>query len=279
MSYRCPILRKEVIRHALRSQCAAERARGLCGGRTHHPRHDRDCDAFPTTFYAEVRKWKRIEDVVVVVADLANSTKLNFDKYVNTSASIYEAATGGAVRCLDQFGPDFVDIQGDGMFALFHGDTRWERAFCAAVTVKTFSRRHLVPLVEKYLDPKTPKTGFKLGMAAGILAVKNVGVRGTNEPVWAGKPVNWAYKCAQAAKPEELIVSERVWNKLKDNDYVRFSCGCDSGVVTDLWDSVLVDKLPEEDWNCWRLTSSWCANCGQEFCNSILAGQRDRADL
>jgi len=237
-----------------------------------------DCDDFPTTFFTEARRWKRIEDVVVVVADLAYSTKLNFEKYVNTSASIYESATGGAVRCLDPFTPEFVDIQGDGMFALFHGDRRWERAFCAAVTIKSFSERSLVPLIEHHLSPKTPKTGFKVGMAAGILAVKNVGVRGTNEAVWAGKPVNWAYKCAQHADVHELIVSERVWNKIKENDYIRYSCGC-GGTVTDLWRTVTVDKLPQEDWSCRLLRSAWCESCGEDFCNAILEGDTKRLAL
>jgi class 3 adenylate cyclase len=237
-----------------------------------------DCDEFPSDYYLEARKWKRITDVVVVAADLADSTKLNFDKYVSTSASIYESATGGAVRCLTEFAPEFVDIQGDGMFALFHGHRRWERAFCAAVTVKTFSERELVPMVEKHLSPRTPTTGFKLGMAAGILAVKNVGVRGTSEPVWAGKPVNWSYKCAQAASAHQLIITERVWNKVKDNDYVRYSCGCRGG-VSDLWSTVNVEKLPTEDWTCRLLRSAWCINCGETFCNAILDGKTDRDDV
>ncbi len=236
-----------------------------------------DCDNFPSEFFAEKRKWKRIEDVVVVFADLANSTKLGFDKYVNSSASIYEAATGGAVRCLTDYSPNFVDIQGDGAFALFHGERCWEGAFCAAVTVKTFSELHLVPLIEKH-HPKSPATGFRVGMAAGTLAVKRVGVRGTNEPVWAGKPVNWAAKCAGAAEIHELVVTERVWNKLKGNDYVRWACGCNGG-TSDLWSSTRVSRLPSEDWTCFALRSQWCINCGTDFCQAILDGQTTRDDL
>lgn len=244
-----------------------------------------DCETFPSDFYVEARKWKRIEDVVVVVADLTDSTKLGFDKYVSTSASIYEAATGGAIRVVADaaFDPQFVDIQGDGFFALFHGERRYERAFAAAVTVKTFSERCLVPLIEQHLSAKTPKTGFKVGMASGILAVKRVGVRGTNEPVWAGKPVNWATKCAQAAERHELVVTERVWNRLKDNAYVTWSCGCSDdtpiGRYVNLWDTVQVQKLPTEDWSCHRLKSAWCVNCGEDFCVAILSGKRQRPEL
>jgi hypothetical protein len=46
--------------------------------------------------------------------------------------------------------------------AFFWGDRRFERAFCAGVTVKTFSQRHL----EKRLEEKWPdlpaETGYKV---------------------------------------------------------------------------------------------------------------------
>lgn len=44
--------------------------------------------------------------------------------------------------------------------------------------------------------------------------VNKVGVRGGNEPVWAGKPVNWASKCDQEADANELIATESVYSKL-----------------------------------------------------------------
>jgi hypothetical protein len=42
------------------------------------------------TLYVEKRTWKKIEDVVVVSADLKGSTKLNFNKFAQTSAQLYE---------------------------------------------------------------------------------------------------------------------------------------------------------------------------------------------
>jgi class 3 adenylate cyclase len=241
-----------------------------------------DCDVFPgeDDLYLEKRTWKRMKDVVVVAADLKGSTKLNFDKYAPTSASLYEALTGNMVRIVESFQPEFVDIQGDGLFALFYGDMRYQRAFCGAVTLKTFSERVLMPAIEDNMSERFPETGLKLGMSSGILVAKRVGIRRRNEPVWAGKPVNWAVKCAQSAGAHELVVTQSVFQKLEDNDYVVYSCGCPSGNPTNLWREATVNTLPEEDGvQCRLLRSNWCVNCGDLFCQAILDGDKQRDDV
>jgi class 3 adenylate cyclase len=236
--------------------------------------------------YVDSRKWIKVDDVVALAGDLTNSTKLSLRKHTNTSARIYEAATGGAIRIVTQkeFGPEFVDIQGDGFFALFHGHLAHERALCAAVSLRTFSERHLVPLIQQNMGPTVPKTGFKAGISSGTLAVKRVGApRRGEEPVWAGKPVNWAYKCAQQAEIHEVVVTEKVWNKIKDNDYVRWSCGCDGSgnlsSISMLWSPKTVTPLLGHGINCWVLQQRWCEIHGDEFCQAILHGTTDRADV
>ncbi len=243
-----------------------------------------DCEAFPkvSDLYSDKRTWKRMREVVVVVVDLKGSTNLNFKTYAPTSASLYEAVTGNCSRIVETFSPVFVDIQGDGLFALYHGERAYERAFCAAVTLKTFSEKKLGPAIESQLGERFPKTGLKVGMAAGILAAKRVGVRGHSEPVWAGKPVNWASKLAQHADAHELVVAEKVFKQLEDNQYARYSCGCRGGVPgagspTDLWHvATNAPSLGDRGTPAWMLMSCWCDNCGDEFCDAILTGQKDR---
>jgi class 3 adenylate cyclase len=248
-------------------------------------------DEFPDIddLYVDKRTWKKITDVVVVSADLKGSTKLNFNKHAQTSAQLYQAVTGNMVRIASSFQPDFVDVQGDGIFALYHGDGSFRRALCAAITLKTFSERHLVPAIESSTPDQFPDTGLKVGMAAGILAVKKVGVRGTNEPVWAGKPVNWATKCAAAADRNELIVTRRVFQTFEDNDYVTHSCGCgvgadgervpDAKTPSELWTTTEVETLPEADVECKLLKSNWCPIHGDDFCAAILEGETRRDDV
>jgi class 3 adenylate cyclase len=232
----------------------------------------------PDEMFVDSRKWLRMRDVVVVVVDLKNSTKLTWDEAAKGSARVYEAVTGNVVRIIKEFRPGFVDIQGDGMFAIFGGEDRYERAVCAAITIKTFSEKGLLPAIEDHVEEKLRDTGLKVGMAAGMLAVKRVGKsRDQSEPIWAGKQVNWASKCAGAADRNELIITERVFNRFKDNEFVRYSCRCQT--PKDLWSDTQVTKLPEQAWNCKLLKSRWCDTCGEQFCRAVLDGETSREDV
>jgi len=98
-----------------------------------------------------------------------------------------------------------------------------------------------------------------------------------SEPIWAGKQVNWASKCAGAADAHQLIVTERVFNRFAENDFIRYSCDC--GDPSDLWSDTEVKKLPEEAWNCKLLGSSWCDTCGDEFCSAVLEDKTSRDNV
>jgi hypothetical protein len=153
-----------------------------------------------------------------------------------------------------------------------------ERALCAAITLKSFSSRSLAPLIDELFADNFPDTGFKVGMSAGVLVAKKVGVRGTNEPVWAGKPVNYAVKCAGRADRHELIATSNVYDKFVGNEYVTHSCGCPTGVPVLLWVDVEVEKLGKHS-QCKLLPVGWCKQQGDEFCAAILDGKRTRDDV
>jgi class 3 adenylate cyclase len=237
---------------------------------------DLDVGALPIA----ARIWHKADEVVAVVADLKGSTNLGVNKHAASTASIYEAATGGLCRIFNDFGADFVAVQGDGAFGLFWGERRFELAICAAITIKTFSQLTLVPALEKkWLD--LPTTGFKVGMAASPVLVKRVGVPRTEhqEPVWAGKAVNYAAKCAQQADRHEMIVTGTVWDFAEGNDFLAVSCPC-NGPSDNIWQDLTIDKIHEGDGERAgrKLTSQWCRVHGPEYCEAILAGQTSRAD-
>lgn len=235
----------------------------------------------PTKLAAAVPKWHATDDVVAVFADLKNSTRLNLRQHPKSSAKTYEAATGGAVQAMSAFEPEFIDVQGDGVYALFSGERRYERALCAAVTVRTWSERTLVPKLKAKFGERFPDTGFKVGMAASRLLGKRVGVRGTNEPVWAGRAVNFAAKLAQEVDAHEILVTDKVFAHFEDNEYVMLSCGC-SGTTpgstpAGLWTECTSSKLPDGNNTVYRLgCSGWCATHGEQFCDAILAGLKKR---
>ncbi|BBC69064.1 adenylate/guanylate cyclase domain-containing protein (plasmid) [Mycobacterium marinum] len=234
------------------------------------------------TLPIEARRWTRISDVVAVVADLKSSTQLGTGSKAASTASIYEAGTGGVVKIFDSFAADFLQIQGDGAFALFWGDMRFERAAAAGITIKTFSLNFTQKIEMKW--PNKPQTGFKVGIASHRVLVKRVGTPrnpAQQEPVWAGKPVNYAAKAAQSADRHELVVTGSVWDQFEKNDYLAFTCSCNNGPHDTLWKDFAIPRLEpdEKEAQGRKLTSAWCATHGEEFCNAILDGQKRRDDV
>src|SRR6266567_9160241 len=182
------------------------------------------------------RRWHKVSDAVAVVADLKNSTKLGTGKWAASTASIYEASTGGIVKVFDQFDADFLAIQGDGAFALFWGEQRYERALCAGITIKTFSRDMVSRLEKRW--PDLPETGLKVGVASSRLLAKRVGTPrnpAQQEPVWAGKAVNYAAKAAQGTDRHIMVVTGSIWERVEKNDYLAISCTCGTGPSLGIW--------------------------------------------
>ncbi|WP_256842255.1 hypothetical protein [Ornithinimicrobium cryptoxanthini] len=222
--------------------------------------------------------WIKLHNVVAVVCDLKGSTHLGTGKYDKSTARIYKSGVEGAVRILNEFDANFIDIQGDGGFGLFWGDRAYERAMCAGVTIRTFSG-DFVDRLEKRWPDGLPETGFKVGIHADRTLVKRIGTRrviAEQEAVWAGRPVNYAAKCAQTADRHQVIITQRVWDKLKGNDYIAFSCDCGEGPTASLWTDISVDRLPEHDRDAVVLNVPWCQKCGPSFCDAIMAGESKR---
>jgi class 3 adenylate cyclase len=243
--------------------------------------HNLDASALPIT----ARKWHKVTDAVAVVADLKNSTKLGTGKWAASTASIYEASTGGVVTIFDEFEADFLAIQGDGAFALFWGQRRYERALAAGITIKRFSLDLVKRLEARWPnDTELPKTGYKVGIASSRLLVKRVGTpRNPNqqEPVWAGKAVNYAAKAAQSVERHEMAVTGTLWDHVEKNDYLAYTCPCGDGPTDTLWRDHAIDRLPDGDPEAQGrvLSSTWCAVHGEDYCAAILRGDKKREDV
>lgn len=230
------------------------------------------------------KKWRRIDDAVAVFADLKGSSRLTeFFTHSRTVASIYEGSTGALTDIFRKFGSDYLQVQGDGVLALFLGDRRHERAICAAITVKSVSKD-----IKELLAVRKPEleqiSGYKVGVANSPILVKRMGVeRQPNQQalVWAGDAVNYAVKCSEEAKFENLVITESMWTRIKTNEYLTISCGCKQtggGVVT-LWDDIEINKISNPTQRLGKsLTSKWCEFCDEEFSRRILIGEKKRDD-
>lgn len=240
-----------------------------------------DVAAFPDVDNLPIQgsTWLRLEEVVAVVADLKASTRLSFDRQIRTTVRMYQAATSRSVELAAEFDPAYIDIQGDGFFALFHGEEAYRAGVCAAMALAVFSRDVLEPAFQAAWEGSDYlRTGLKIGMGCGSVAVKRVGVRASSAPVWAGKPVNWAFKCAGAANAHELVVTEPVFTQVvHGNDYLDHPClhrGHGSPFESP-WSEVTVAPLQGRT-KCYRRKSPWCREAAEEYCAAVRAGETDR---
>lgn len=227
-------------------------------------------------------RWLKIPNLVAVFFDLKSSTQLGTGRHDTSTARIYKATVESAVAILAEFDGQFIDIQGDGGFGLFWGDLPYERALCAAVTIRSFSEDLVDQFEAKYSTGEFPETGFKVGIASGRVLVKQLGTRRNvdqQEAVWAGRPVNYAAKAAQSADRHEVIMTGSIWDYFEKNDYVAFSCGCKSTPSDGLWSDHTIANINDDERFGRRLDSPWCKTCGPEFCAAIRTGRTYRDDV
>lgn len=222
----------------------------------------------------EGTRWLYAENVTCVYADLVGSTQLQISKTPLISAKVYQIFIESLVRTFNNFDAEYVDIKGDGAFALFMGPSAPIFGLCAAVTFKT--------ICNKILSDKIP--GFPIKSHIGIdhksVLVKRIGLRGDRQnEVWAGKPVNMAAKLASLAAPDTVLVSERVFSLLdaeKYRDCAVMSCGC-SGTTSEpkpvkLWEEMDLSGYSYFDFpKAYTLKSYWCDTHGDDFCKKLIS--------
>lgn len=218
--------------------------------------------------------WVRVPGVICVYIDMKDSTKLAVGGSATDTASAFQLFTGTAVRLLNSFDAPYIDVRGDGAFALFDAGQEY-RALAAAVTFKTFAHLVAIPAIEKRC---AVKVGSHIGIDQKGVLVRRVGLKRTADrddrqnEVWAGKPVNMAAKLASMSEDNELFVSDRFYDKITD-DKARNSCGCgtEDRKKVPLWSAVDVTRAGKFDFKtAYKLTSYWCKDHGKEFTDELL---------
>jgi class 3 adenylate cyclase len=227
--------------------------------------------------------WLKIPDVICVFVDMKNSTGVSADTAASDIASIYRLFTGTAVRLFHEADAPYIDVRGDGAFALFNSDQA-HRALAAAVTFKTFGVEVFLPKVK---EKTIASTGLHIGIDLDVVLVRKLGLKivdnrtDRQNEVWAGRPVNMAAKLASLAKMNEIIVSDRFHEKLTDEKALK-SCGCGNGYAAGqapkepLWkDLDLADDDRFDFDQAHSLESGWCSVHGSEFCEHLMSVDGD----
>lgn len=217
--------------------------------------------------------WLKIPDVICVFVDMLGSTKLSANKQDKGTAGAYQLFTNTAVHMFHEMDAPYIDVRGDGVFALFNSNQIY-RAFVSAISFKTFAHLEFVSRLEQLT---TVKVGCHIGIDQKTVLVRKVGLKRRNgrtdrqNEVWAGKPVNMAAKLASLSEHNQLFVSDRYFEKLKD-DKARLSCICTNGTNQYLWKEMDVQEKKLFDFDkAYYLESNWCTTHGSEYFESLLA--------
>lgn len=219
-------------------------------------------------------KWIKLNNVICVFVDMIGSTKLSAKHHDKTTASAYQLFSNTAVRIFHEMEAKYIDVKGDGVFALFD-DNQINRALAAGVTFKTFVED---VFTEKYKDKTKIEIGTHIGIDRKSVLVRKIGLKRKNgrtdrqNEVWAGKPINMAAKLASLSQAGELIVSNRFYNQLA-SEYVLKSCDC-GGSRSDLWSEVNLTGNDTFDFDrAYKLNSKWCKTHGKEYCERIIKSE------
>lgn len=226
--------------------------------------------------------WIRVPDVIACFVDMEGSTKLSATTHQNTTAKAYRFFTNTAVRIFDDFDANYIDVRGDGVFALFNSD-RPHTALAATVTFKDFVKKEFTPRIKKL-------TGLSIGGHYGIdrktVLVRRLGLKIVDgnmhrqNEVWAGKPINMAAKLASRSRGGEIWVSKR-FHACLWGENALMTCGCSGGEYTGersaLWGEVSVKEDDRFDFEAaCVLKSDWCERHGKAFCRSIIKYDQDK---
>jgi len=215
--------------------------------------------------------WMRVKDVICIYTDLIGSTTLSATRRTTTIAKVYRLFTQTITNIFHKMESPYIDIKGDGVFALFNYDQVY-RSFVSAVHVKTYIEEEFLPLVKTILTEEEKGIGAHIGIDQKTVLVRKMGLKmvgrtDRQNEVWAGKPVNMASKLASLSKNGELYVSDRYYNSIS-SDYARYCCTCSE--KTSLWNEIALNDSKFDFEKAYILKSKWCSTHGKEYADILL---------
>lgn len=219
--------------------------------------------------------WIKIPDVIACFVDMEGSTQISAGTHANTTAKCYRYFTNTAIRIFHEMESPYIDVRGDGVFALFDYN-KAHTSLAAVVSFKTFVMKEFTPRVNEGNGGTV--IGGHYGIDCETVLVRKMGLKISNgrtdrqNEVWAGKPVNMAAKLASRSTDNQIWVSDRFYKKLT-GEKARTSCGCGSptGAPTPLWSEIYVSDDPRFDFDkAMMLKSNWCETHGKQFLKEIV---------
>ena len=241
--------------------------------------------------YLEEPTWlKSKEKIACLAIDLTGSTKLSARKNPNTMAKLYDYFTQNIVNILNEerLKADYQDIKGDGVFALYEGNSALEKAFVGGVLFKTYFENYIVPKFKKEFNIELQ---CKISINEEKALVKRIGKRkfgnrDLDNEVWAGTLVNSAYELLSLygeikegdtnflSQRSLVIIPEEIYEYYSENyrDIIILSCGCEGRERSVLWKKFNVPTEKQDTLGTYIYYGAtvWCNNCGDECISGLI---------
>jgi len=146
-----------------------------------------------------------------LIIDMRDSSDLSQGRWRTTAAKIYKSFFECAVRCVsDSDGLEVAGFAGDRLLAISKPDNnRSTRAWKGAVLMQSAIQHVLNPRLKSAYGATIR---YGIGITNGPLRAVRIGIRGSNDLVWAGDPVNVASKLADKQGVSGIRIERKTWN-------------------------------------------------------------------
>lgn len=186
----------------------------------------RDGNVVPTTDSITLSGGGVKLEVVMLYADLAESTNLamNFDRRV--AAKVVKAFLSGCCRIIRAHNGHIRSFDGDRVMGVFVEGAKNTNAAICGLKINWLVTELLRPTFRSTY-PSLAAGGFDISHGVGIdrseVLVVRSGIRAHNDLVWIGRAPNVAAKLANVRDRDPTIITQDVFNSLLDE--AKFSIG------------------------------------------------------
>lgn len=175
----------------------------------------------PTISDLAFGKTGKLIELAMVFVDIRESTKIVDGFRRVTAARMYKSFLWGVTKIIKANGGQLKSFNGDGMLAVFHGDTKCSSSVRAAFQINWFVTHALRPKMEQYFSRNNKLAdmsfNFGLGIDVGEILVVRGGIKGedNSDLVWVGNATNYSVKLSDlASSSTPIYITNSVYNRL-----------------------------------------------------------------
>lgn len=164
-------------------------------------------------------------ELAMMFVDIRESTKIVDGLRRISAARMYKAFLWSTTKIVKYYGGEVKSFNGDGVLAVFDGDTKCTNAVKAAYRIHWMVIHTLRPQMQAYFKRNNTlqdvNFGFGLGIDVGDILIVRAGLKGAtnSDLVWTGNATNIAVKLSDlAGSSSPIYISNRVFNRLNDSE-------------------------------------------------------------